>query len=54
MSDTCRECKRPVVEIDNRGQRLTGCMTCNIWWAEDQKVNLSEEHLRALHYMRHG
>ena len=29
----CFECKRPLVEIDNRGQRLHGCMTCNIWWS---------------------
>ena len=26
----CFECKRPLIEIDNRGQRLRGCMTCNI------------------------
>ena len=30
----CFECKRPLVEIDNRGQRLTGCMTCNIFDAK--------------------
>jgi hypothetical protein len=29
----CFECKRPLVEIDNRGQRLHGRMTCNIWWS---------------------
>ena len=29
----CFECKRPLVEIDNRGQRFRGCMTCNIWWS---------------------
>ena len=29
----CFECKRPLVEIDNRGHRLYGCMTCNIWWS---------------------
>ena len=33
----CFECKRPLVEIDNRGRRLTGCMTCNIWWSADDK-----------------
>ena len=42
--DDCLECKQPLVEIDNRGQRLTGCMTCNIWWsAEGKKVRLSEK-----------
>ena len=49
----CRECKQPFVEIDNRGKRLTGCMNCNIWWsADDKKVRLSEEDLRAFHAMR--
>ena len=53
MTDDCRECKQPLVEIDNRGRRLTGCMTCNIWWsADDKKIWLSEEDLRALHAMR--
>jgi hypothetical protein len=32
-SSYCFECKRPLVEIDNRGQRLRGCLTCNIWWS---------------------
>ena len=44
---------RPLAEIDNRGQRLTGCMNCNIWWsAEGNKVRLSEEDLAALHALR--
>jgi hypothetical protein len=33
----CRECKYPLVEIDNRSKRLAGCMTCNIWWSADDK-----------------
>jgi len=34
MSDTlhCRECKQSLVEIDNCGELLRGCATCNIWW----------------------
>jgi hypothetical protein len=44
MPADCCECEQPLVEIDNRGKRLTGCMTCNIWWsADDEKVRLSEE-----------
>ena len=27
--DDCRECKQPLVEIENRGKRLRCCMTCN-------------------------
>ena len=54
MTDHCRECKQFLVEIDNRGTRLTGCLTCNIWWsAEGTNVRLSEEDLRALHGLRH-
>ena len=46
----CFECKRPLVEIDNRGQRLRGCMTCNKWWSltEREAVKLSVEDLSAL------
>jgi hypothetical protein len=50
---TCRECKRPVIELDNYGERLTGCITCNIWWtADDIKKRLSEADLQALHLLR--
>lgn len=57
MTDECRiacchECKRSLVAIDHSGERLTGCMTCNIWWAPDgTKRRLPEENLRALHQM---
>ena len=50
----CFECKRPLVEIDNRGHLLTGCMTCNIWWSVTGggAVKLSEEDLYALQQLR--
>ena len=49
----CFECKRPLVEIDNRGQRLRGCMTCNIWWSlrGAGPIKLSVEDLAALQAM---
>jgi hypothetical protein len=51
--DYCRECKGTLIEIDNRGELLRGCMTCNIWWSRSgEKVRLSEEDLRSLHLMR--
>ena len=52
----CYNCGQELVEIDNRGQRLTGCLTCNLWTAGDAKgwTRLSEEDLRALHPLRHG
>jgi hypothetical protein len=52
-SSYCHECKRPLTEIDNRGQLLKGCMTCNIWRSPaGDKVRLSEEDLHALYQMR--
>jgi hypothetical protein len=52
---TCKECGRELVEIDNRGERLIGCLTCNLWSAEGKErwVRLNEEDLRALHVLRH-
>ena len=54
--DCCHDCGREVVEIDNRGEHLTGCLTCNLWATEEGKrwVRLSVEDLRALHQLRHG
>ena len=50
----CFECKRPLVEIDNRGKRLRGCMTCNVWWSltEGGAVKLSVEDLYALQQLK--
>jgi hypothetical protein len=49
----CFDCKRPLVEIDNRGERLTGCMTCNLWRdSEGNVVKLSVEDLAALQALR--
>jgi hypothetical protein len=33
----CIQCKQPLVEIDNYGARLTGCLTCNLWSVADGK-----------------
>jgi hypothetical protein len=53
----CHNCGQELVDIDNHGQRLTGCLTCNLWKsprAGERWVRLSEEDLRALHQLRHG
>jgi len=52
----CHECKRPLMAIDFYGEQLKGCLSCNIWWTEnDTKKRLSEVDLRALHGMvRHS
>jgi len=53
---TCHECKQPLMAIDCYGERLAGCLTCNIWWTPfGTKKQLPEEDLRALHLMtRHS
>jgi hypothetical protein len=54
MTERCHVCKQPLIEIDNRGQRLTGCMTCNIWWSltGGGAVKLSVEDLYALQQLK--
>jgi hypothetical protein len=49
----CNQCKQPLIEIDNRGKRLKGCLTCNLWSTADGKrwKRLSEEDLRAFHQL---
>jgi hypothetical protein len=48
----CHECKRPLTAIDCYGERLTGCITCNIWWPPRGPIKqLPEGDLRALHLM---
>jgi hypothetical protein len=51
----CNQCHQALSEIDNHGERLTGCFTCNLWATADGKGwnRLSEEDLRSLHRLRH-
>ena len=46
----CTECKQSLIEIDNRGELLRGCATCNIWWPLEggMGVKLSVEDLQAI------
>jgi hypothetical protein len=34
----CNQCKQPLIEIDNRVERLKGCLTCNLWSTVDRKL----------------
>ena len=60
--ERCQHCGQPLIEIDNHGERLNGCLTCNLWTAGDAEgwtrlkgwTRLSVEDLRALHQLRHG
>ena len=53
MSDSCTECKQPLIEIDNGGQHLRGCLSCNQWRDRGGNVvELSVDDLAALHALR--
>jgi hypothetical protein len=54
-AERCNECDQRLIEIDNRGERLVGCLTCNLWTATESEgwIRLGEEDLRALHDLRH-
>jgi hypothetical protein len=55
MPGTCTECHQRLVEIDNGGQILVGCITCNRWLDQDGNlVQLSVEDSAALHALRRG
>jgi hypothetical protein len=42
-------CGHELIDIDNRGDILTGCSRCNVWWPLNKPpVRLSEEDLLAL------
>jgi hypothetical protein len=38
------QCKQPLIEIDNRGERLKGCLTCNLWSTVDAASDLVRVH----------
>jgi len=31
MPGSCDRCGAPLIEIEHHGDRLTGCLTCNLW-----------------------
>ena len=54
--DRCHNFGQELIEIDNRGEPLTGCVSCNLWALTDgdRWVRLSVEDLHALNQLRHG
>jgi hypothetical protein len=36
MTKRCNQCDQELIEVDNRGERLVACLTCNLWAAEGQ------------------
>ena len=49
-SSRCKQCDRPLIEIDNYGERLVGCIECNRWTWRGSKtlIELPEADLEAL------
>jgi hypothetical protein len=56
QSERCNQCDQALIKIDNRGEQLVGCLTCNLWAAAEREcwIRLSEEDLRALYQLGHG
>jgi len=50
MSSRCKQCNQRLVEIDNYGERLIGCIECNRWTWRGRKrpMELPEDDLEAL------
>jgi len=51
----CFQCRGPLTEIDNYGERLIGCVECNRWTKfgiEHVVIELPEEDIEALRYWR--
>ena len=38
-AERCNQCGQELIEIDNRGERLVGCLTCNLWAAPNNAVD---------------
>ena len=50
----CDRCDQPLIEIDRHSERLTGCLECNCWQANNGAfvVELSVEDYEALRGIR--
>jgi hypothetical protein len=49
-SSRCKQCDQRLVEIDNYGERIIGCIECNHWtWRGSKRpIQLPEDDLAAL------
>src|SRR6187455_2933567 len=53
-SSRCKQCNQRLVEIDNYGERLIGCIECNRWTSRGSKqpIELPVDDLEALKLAR--
>ena len=52
--DRCNQCQQELIGIENRGERLTGCLSCNLWSVTGEKlwIELCADDLHALEELR--
>jgi uncharacterized Zn finger protein (UPF0148 family) len=50
MLGSCDRCGAPLIEIEHHGDRLTGCLACNLWQGDKSEfiVELEVEDWEAL------
>jgi len=54
MPGSCDHCDSPLIQIDHYGDRLTGCIACNVWQGDKGAfiVELAVEDWEALGKLR--
>jgi hypothetical protein len=53
-SRCCDRCGAQLIELDRYGERLTGCLECNVWWGSKRAfiIELSVEDFEALRRLK--
>jgi hypothetical protein len=56
MPGNCHRCSSPLIQIDHHGDRLTGCLACNLWRGDKSAfiVDLEVEDWEALGKLRNS
>lgn len=56
MPGSCDRCGSPLIQIDRYGDRLTGCLACNLWRGDTHAfiVELAVEDWEALGKLRNS
>jgi hypothetical protein len=56
MQGKCKRCSATLIEIEDRGTRLIGCLDCNDWRSIDglRRVKLADDDVGALRKLRGG
>ena len=56
MQGKCKRCGATLIEIEDRGTQLIGCLDCNDWRSIDglRRVKLADDDVGALRKLRGG